>query len=1511
MLMRCTVVRAALGSPGADIGIEAAVGTPWRDVESKVLEAAGCEVGDAASAAGIRLEPDHAVGVHPLLDGCEIEASPASWTSQARVAHPSAAPVTLVAVSGPDSGRSLPLRPGRLVLGRGAGCDLILQDPDVSRRHCQIEVAPEGVLVRDLSSTNGTVVTQPRDPVRGHPASAWAPHGPEGGPMGVRVALGGHIAVGSSRLQIRLDPGHGSVAGHERGDGTVLHSAAPRSAIEESSRVFTVAPLLKTPTKRRIPWLAACLPVLLSIPIALWWGSPLFLLMGLAGPVIILGSVLGDRREARRVAAAAATEHAQAIADAQAAAERSAADILHGRLHLHPDPATVLDIARCRDPQLWARRASDRDAWVVRVAVADLGAPVRVDLNGGGTNGTAGGEDPVLPHAPVTVDLRRGVVVRGPTPWREAICNNIVGRLAVALGPDQLSVVVVPGTSQASRRWAWTRWLPHADNVRVTTQRLVDLERTLTHLLRVSPGDHPRADRLTVVVVDDVPDSALPRLAELAAAAADSSARVALLVSAAVDGPVPRDCLTRLQPAGEAGVGVEVCTPDASLVAIADQVGAWWVQRLARALAPVRPAAIPAAARLPDRVGLADLLRGVHTQARPLDTGPPTAAEVSRWWAAAEPADTGLSVPLAAGVGVAVVVDLVRDGPHALVAGTTGSGKSELLKSLVLGLACRYSPARLSFLLVDFKGGATLAECDRLPHSLGLLTDLDLHEARRVLTGLRAEIHRREQLLAAAGVADLAAYARRRPDQPLPRLVCVVDEFRVLAEHASDVLDALVHLAAVGRSLGLHLVLATQRPSGIVSADIRANTALRIALRVQDAADSRDVIDRPDASQLPRDCPGRAIISRDGVVEEVQTAHAGRLGVGTAPPRVWLLDSAGADHCGPAACDGRALGADDAARSSPLGGADVSVVALVEACREAVTSAGLPPARAWLPPLPARVTDVDVEQARPGARADAADVAVNHDDGSLGSPGGPGPCLPFALADLPDDQRRAALDWVPDRDGHLIILGGPRSGRTTAVAVLAAGALRQRVPAVVCTGRPGAAWPRGTTLVDWRDSDHLDDVLQVLCQRSSGSDQPWILLGIDDCDSLLQATADRPDVLDRLTTLSKDTLAGRIALVMVGGRGLGTTRMATGGRLRVLLRPADPFDATLIGAAQRDLPTTWPPGRGVITGYEFAGGTLPDGTRAVANRPPGSVVEIQVIAPAAGAADVVDEPSPPGLPTALPRRVCGADLAPSAWPTLTLGVVAGQARPPEAGADAGTGARWATAGVDVTARPGVVVCGPAGSGRTTALRLLALEAADCGASIVVLAPRSADWEDLRTAGVVTLVADLPGARSELVGTARRLLIIDDLDDCPPAVDELAAAIARSAGTGVAAGTSVGSTHAADISQDGERLTDLQPRDLGLAVAVTTAYLAGQFRGFAAEVRRHGSGLLLRPGRHDARDVYAASGPTQATTSPGRGLLISRGRAERIQVGHDRPTPSLPPTTVQRPHTPTLLPALTP
>ena len=194
----------------------------------------------------------------------------------------------------------------------------------------------------------------------------------------------------------------------------------------------------------------------------------------------------------------------------------------------------------------------------------------------------------------------------------------------------------------------------------------------------------------------------------------------------------------------------------------------------------------------------------------------------------------------------AFCLDLVSDGPHALVVGTTGSGKSELLRTWVASLAAHYSPEDVVFVLADFKGGTAFSSLRRLPHVTGVLTDLDEAAATRGIESLRAEVRRREGVLAAAGVRDIAEGAA-----DLPRLVVVVDEFAALLSSHSELANLFIDLTARGRALGIHVILGTQRATGVFREALLANCLLRVVLRAADVADSRLMLGDDSGCRVP------------------------------------------------------------------------------------------------------------------------------------------------------------------------------------------------------------------------------------------------------------------------------------------------------------------------------------------------------------------------------------------------------------------------------------------------------------------------------------------------------------------------------------------------------------------------------------------------------------------------------------------------------------------------------------
>ena len=448
------------------------------------------------------------------------------------------------------------------------------------------------------------------------------------------------------------------------------------------------------------------------------------------------------------------------------------------------------------------------------------------------------------------------------------------------------------------------------------------------------------------------------------------------------------------------------------------------------------PVAPPASSGIPARCELQETL-------------PLTKEAMTRRWAStAVPAAhrRGLSVPVGQGAAGPVLIDLQRDGPHLLVAGTTGSGKSEFLRTLVLALAASHAPSQVNFLLIDFKGGSGLGPLAELPHCVGVLTDLDGHEIDRVLVSLRAEVRRRERFLARAAVPDLASYrfGGDRPTAP-PHLILVIDEFRMLVDEAPAALSGLMRIAAIGRSLGIHLVMATQRPQGALNADIRANVTSSVVLRVQSEAESLDVMSAKLAAAIPADVPGRAYLIRGNAApEEFQTATLGGTAHDTEAGHVTVM-TAEEFLIAPPLPEAHGDGA-------PVDTADVAA-SFIELTRILwLDDGGELPHRPIAPPLPTNVSF-------PGP------ASLSRSSGDPGPTRGSG--FRLGIADLPEQQSQSTVGWSPPDDGHLALIGGPtqEGGTLSAGLRLLPSGLRMQscphtssTPTVLWQARPATRW---------------------------------------------------------------------------------------------------------------------------------------------------------------------------------------------------------------------------------------------------------------------------------------------------------------------------------------------------------------------------------------------------------------------------------------------------------------------
>lgn len=992
-----------------------------------------------------------------------------------------------------------------------------------------------------------------------------------------------------------------------------------------------------------------------------------------------------------------------------------------------------------------------------------------------------------------------------------------------------------PGRQPAPRRRTWLTGGQAVMGAWLATRRR-------RHLLTVEDGDHlaltgPGARtslrwwvaQLLARGVEVTPRGDTARLSWQ-----EGGALLSARVTAAADCPVPASALTVRGAPTPRAWGGQVLTDR------------WW------------EAVLGCLGTCPDQEE--DLGQGAPALVRLSRTGCPlTAARIAaRWREPGRPGAGGgrLSAVLGVGAGGPLSADLALDGPHALLAGTTGSGKSELLTAWLLQLACTVPPDLLSLVLVDYKGGSAFTPLRGLPHTAGVLTDLDPADTARALSSLEAEVRRRERILTRAGAKDVT---RLPAGTVLPRLLVVVDEFATLACEHPDVLDTLVRVAAQGRSLGIHLVLATQRPGGVVSPAIRANTSLRVCLKVLDTADSREVLGHDGAAHLPRH-PGRVIVAgagqgggdggqadRDsevlqapwcgteeqvaGVVAQVREAASGW----SAPWRPWAEPLP--THLGRAELSRvlRPDTQDEAPRRQASAGAPVS---------PGRTSAPSAPGRTGTPGAPSRSgtsgrADTPLSSGTAALPASAGTEAATstggQPEGRTGTAGtdhapGSGSGVPLVVTDLPERQCLGSWSWDPAVP--LLVIAPPGSGGTTAADCACQGALDRGWDVHLC-GRPSSA--RGLsegevgvgTVVGTEDPRRL----ARLWSLAAAGQLRGSVLRLDDVETLMTAVDEALGVgegqalLEQVVRTAPATGTG---LVVTAAIQAASARWAAPIRTRLVLGASDPAQAALAGLP-RGTVTGRTPGRGVVL-------------------EPGGAVACQVLLPDRGGARV---------------RVRGGDTRPGRPVPHTLRALPRLVTPGQV--PAGT---WALGGDSASPLEppcgSVLVVGPPGSGRTSCVealrRALACarepsrpEPAGAG-SCPGAVPPSAGPRTGAEAAAPGGSAPAPAPQHPGPDGPDQPLVVDDLDLAPPqVVAQVEAALA--AGRQVIA-------------------------------SATTQGAVGTYRGALATLKERADLVILWPGLGPAGQVSHLSlhgtVDPRALTVPGRGVLVSRRSVTPLQ-----------------------------
>lgn len=1323
----------------------------------------------------------------------------------------------LAVVAGLDAGRVFPLPPGEILVGRGPMSTARIGHQTVSRAQCRLEVDDnDQITVVDCGSENYTVVD---GKVLTKGASAAA-------------EVGSILETGAVRLEIRTAKSDDRPQGldlrrHIRG-AVIPFNRPPRPA-----NVHQPAPVEvpKTPTeKSKVPFSVASFvgPLVLAGVMVLATQDLRFALFSVLSPVIGVGTWYESKRRNKKEFARDRDRYDEQVVALRSQVEAARALELERLKKLAPDPAESLRRARLPSVRLWERRDRDDDflrlyagmgnvewATPVRDASQELAPEVKDVVSSG-----------PIERAPIHLDLADGGVlgIAGDREAALAFARSVVCQAAVHHGPADvtISVFVDPGREPD---WEWSKWLPQTARLGLGAgaRWLSSDPKQSESLLRSLDGGAGHGTLLLVLDSDvltegkDAParDLLQSRREREGATSRERPPLVSGVVVAPSADRLPAACNTVVELVGEDGDAWIRRLSDGKVVedvllaglSIAD------ARSCARDLARFEdPELSVAGSGLPKEARLLPLLEMEKIDADSIR---------KRWRRTASGA--GARTPLGVTESGTFLLDLVHDGPHGLIAGTTGAGKSELLRSLVAGLAAQVDPEHLTFVLVDYKGGAAFDECARLPHTVGLVTDLDEQLGERALIALEAELHHRERLLRKVHADNISQYLASSPDDPLPRLVLVVDEFATMAADLPDFIPSLVGIAQRGRTLGVHMILATQRPAGVVNDNIRANTNLRIALRVQDPEDSLDVIDSRHAAEISRSFPGRAYV-RLGPGERVpiQTALVTSVSheeddapLDVAPFRFGPTAREPVDATSTAVPDGKS----DLARL---------VDAIIEA-NEAEEMA--PPRRPWPEPLP---TSIGLPDLGPPEVADPKTCYV-------------------ALADDPRRQRQYAVGWSR-AEGNLLLYGIAGSGTTTTMGSIAVRLAADLSPddlelyavdfgvgdlrALEQLPHTGAVILAGDRERQARLVRHMRGELKR--RRGLAVRDPLTVIFIDNFAGMRAEFTDTAgiEMMDELTRVFVEGPEVGILFVLSAERpSVVPGTMASAATQKWVFRLGDPFDYSALGLDRKHMPQPIP-GRAVVVSTRQqiqVARPLPDLDGAAAR------VASTYEGTTRRAATIGVLPDLVGLDE-LDR---GAEIGSEPW-IIPIG---------RRESDLGTAVLEVYDGEHIT------VAGPARSGKSTALSTIAavVKGATPQTKIYAAGTRRSTLKDC---AAVDRFAMPGGEENALFAVARAetgpvLLLIDDahsFDDLDGTIKGL--------------------------------LTSGQP-NLRVAAATSADTFRNLHGHWTKWLRQSKAGILLKPNIDLDGDLLGVTLPRRAPVAMirGRGYLVQNGETEVVQVAH--------------------------
>lgn len=926
----------------------------------------------------------------------------------------------------------------QVTIGRRDDCSIVIHSNQISRRHAKLENAIDGWYIQDLGSANGTYVNG---------RSVEFAFLQEGDVIDVsfcKIIFQGEAIEIESTGRVEVNITHvKQIRRYEESSGyPFFFKRSPRIKKEITNEEIEIqnAPMLGSAPN--INWLSVLVTplasvLLMTMMVVFFRFSKISLLF--SGPMAILGAitaVMNYRSQVKKYRGKEKARLAQYDSYLSGIEEQLKQNSSKQRNILsesHPTVTKCVEMVTSIDRQLWGKRIQDHDFLTLRIGSGEVESSVRLkiprevlslDTDALSTlPGEIREKYQLVPNCPITIDILRNTTVGivGERNTAVATAKNLLVQAATHHSYDELKIVMIFDNTEL-RDWEFVKWLPHTFDQTRTQRYIANDEKSLNKLLRTMEDLVDQRCRETVPfgrndggIAPQSPyylfvfanyDMVKGRSIIKKICKSDPNAGVGALLLFDSIYNLPQECGMIVEVQGSDGKAYPRERANDVVFFEIETLKHHEYDTFARAMAPIRIESTGNNS-LPTSISF---LQGYRIK-RPKDYG------IERAWLHPEP-DKSMAVPI--GVrsnGEPFMFDIheKKHGPHGLVAGMTGSGKSEMVQTWILAMALKFPPDEVSFVLIDFKGTGLILPFRNLPHLAGTISDLDTNIGRNLIA-LENELTRRKALLDAYGVSNIASYKKLyregRASEPLSYLFVVIDEFAEFKVQFPEFMTVVNRIFAIGRTLGVSIILLTQKPTNVVDDKMNANTRFRWCLKVASSVDSKEMIGHPDAAKITN--PGRAVvrIGEDEIFETIQSYYSG---ASFNPYRDF--NSSGIDKVAVVDLQGNRV-TYEVEKTTGYRSNKNEIDAIVEFLDKYVRSNGLNRARnIWVQKLPEMVF-----------LRQMLTVAF---DGERWAEEDPGLQVPVGLIDNPRSQSQYPLRINFSDEGHLAVFGAPGTGKTT------------------------------------------------------------------------------------------------------------------------------------------------------------------------------------------------------------------------------------------------------------------------------------------------------------------------------------------------------------------------------------------------------------------------------------------------------------------------------------------------